>query len=95
MVPLRAREGGVRERAGHTEAAVDLCRLAGLEAVGVIAELVEGGETVEGKGELGGEVGMMRRDACLAFGKRFGIRCVTIEGLVGYLEKGEKGLAPR
>ncbi|MFL0460580.1 3,4-dihydroxy-2-butanone-4-phosphate synthase [Kytococcus sedentarius] len=40
VVPLRARDGGVLERAGHTEAAVDLCRLAGLEPVGAIAELV-------------------------------------------------------
>lgn len=40
IVPLRARAGGVLERAGHTEAAVDLCRLAGLEPVGAIAELV-------------------------------------------------------
>jgi len=40
VFPLRAREGGVLVRAGHTEAAVDLCRLAGLSPVGVIAELV-------------------------------------------------------
>jgi 3,4-dihydroxy 2-butanone 4-phosphate synthase/GTP cyclohydrolase II len=41
MFPLRARDGGVLERPGHTEAAVDLCRLAGLPPVGVISELVE------------------------------------------------------
>ena len=40
IFPLRAVNGGVRERPGHTEAAVDLCRLAGLEPVGVIAEVV-------------------------------------------------------
>jgi 3,4-dihydroxy 2-butanone 4-phosphate synthase/GTP cyclohydrolase II len=40
MLPLRAVEGGILERPGHTEASVDLCRLAGLEPVGVIAELV-------------------------------------------------------
>ena len=40
VFPLRARDGGVLQRAGHTEAAVDLCRLAGLAPVGVIAELV-------------------------------------------------------
>ena len=40
ILPLRAREGGVLERPGHTEAAVDLCRLAGLAPVAVIAELV-------------------------------------------------------
>jgi len=41
VFPLRARPGGVLERPGHTEAAVDLCTLAGLAPVGVIAELVE------------------------------------------------------
>jgi len=41
IFPLRARSGGVLERPGHTEAAVDLCRLAGLPPVGVISELVE------------------------------------------------------
>jgi 3,4-dihydroxy 2-butanone 4-phosphate synthase / GTP cyclohydrolase II len=41
VFPLRARAGGVRERRGHTEAAVDLCRLAGLPPVGVLAEVVE------------------------------------------------------
>jgi 3,4-dihydroxy 2-butanone 4-phosphate synthase / GTP cyclohydrolase II len=40
VFPLRARPGGVLERAGHTEAAVDLCRLAGLPPVGVIAEVI-------------------------------------------------------
>lgn len=88
VVPLQARDGGVRVRAGHTEAAVDFCRLAGLEPVGVIAELVEEGEVVEGKGELAGDVGMMRRDGCLKFAKRFGLCCVTIEDLVSYLEAG-------
>jgi 3,4-dihydroxy 2-butanone 4-phosphate synthase/GTP cyclohydrolase II len=41
VFPLRARAGGVLERRGHTEAAVDLCRLAGLPPVGVLAEVVE------------------------------------------------------
>ena len=41
VVPLRARHGGVLIRAGHTEAAVDLCRLAGLAPVGAIAEIIE------------------------------------------------------
>jgi len=40
VVPLRARQGGVLVRGGHTEAAVDLCRLAGLSPVGAIGELV-------------------------------------------------------
>jgi 3,4-dihydroxy 2-butanone 4-phosphate synthase / GTP cyclohydrolase II len=41
VLPLRARPGGVLERRGHTEAAVDLCRLAGLPPVGVLAEVVD------------------------------------------------------
>jgi 3,4-dihydroxy 2-butanone 4-phosphate synthase len=44
VAPLQAKKGGVRERPGHTEAAVELCRLAGLEEVGAIAELVEEGQ---------------------------------------------------
>ena len=48
VFPLRAREGGVRERKGHTEAAVEFCRLAGKKKVGVICELVnDGTEEVE------------------------------------------------
>ncbi|TKX18180.1 3,4-dihydroxy-2-butanone 4-phosphate synthase [Elsinoe australis] len=90
VVPLRAKKGGVRERQGHTEAAVEFARLAGLaeeEQVGVIAELVEGDEE-ERTAERGG-TGMMRRDECLAFGKRFGIPVVTIEDLVRWLGEEE------
>lgn len=89
IIPLQARAGGVRERKGHTEAAVDFCRLAGKAQAGVIAELVESGETVEGVAEIGGDNGMMRRDACLAFGKRWGIKVCTIEDMVDYLETTE------
>ncbi|KAK6432988.1 3,4-dihydroxy 2-butanone 4-phosphate synthase [Oleoguttula sp. CCFEE 5521] len=91
VVPLQAREGGVRVRAGHTEAAVEFCQLAGMEPVGVIAELVEEGEVLEGKGALGGEIGMMRRDSCLRFARRYGLCCVSIDGLVKYLDGGGKG----
>ncbi|KAL8971536.1 MAG: hypothetical protein Q9197_003219 [Variospora fuerteventurae] len=73
VFPLQAREGGIRERKGHTEAAVSFCRLAGKAPVGVICELVEDGEEVEGRAErIGG--GMMRRDACLKFGRRWGLK---------------------
>ena len=94
VVPLQAKVGGVRERAGHTEAAVDFCRLIGEkdeEAVGVIAELVEDGLEIEGKGELGGSVGMLGRDGCLAFAKRWGLVCVTVEKLIEYLEGRDAG----
>lgn len=89
IIPLRARPGGVRERTGHTEAAVELCRLAGKPPVGVIAELVEEGDATEGIAEIGGNNGMMRRDACLRFGKKWGIKVCTIEDLVEYVEKVE------
>jgi 3,4-dihydroxy 2-butanone 4-phosphate synthase len=74
IFPLRAVNGGVRERPGHTEAAVDLCRLAGLEAVGVIAEVVyDDGE-------------MMRLDGLRAFAAEHGCPLISIEDLVAYLE---------
>jgi 3,4-dihydroxy 2-butanone 4-phosphate synthase len=88
VLPLQAREGGVRVRRGHTEAAVDLCRLAGKQPVGVICELITDGEEVAGKAERSGG-GMMRRDECLAFGKEWGIRVCTIEDLVAYIEGNE------
>ena len=74
IFPLRAVNGGVRERPGHTEAAVDLCRLAGLEPVGVIAEVVyDDGE-------------MMRLDGLRAFAAEHGCPLISIEDLVAYLE---------
>ncbi len=85
MFPLRARDGGVRERRGHTEATVEFCRLAGKRLVGVLCELVDGGREVDGKTERKG-AGMLRRDGCLRFGRRWGIRVCTIEQLVEYVE---------
>jgi 3,4-dihydroxy-2-butanone 4-phosphate synthase len=74
IFPLRAVDGGVRERPGHTEAAVDLCRLAGLEAVAVIAEVVyDDGE-------------MMRLDGLRAFAAEHGCPLISIQDLVAYLE---------
>jgi 3,4-dihydroxy-2-butanone 4-phosphate synthase len=76
IFPLRAVNGGVRERPGHTEAAVDLCRLAGLEPVGVIAEVVyDDGE-------------MMRLDGLRTFAAEHGCPLISIEDLVAYLEAG-------
>lgn len=86
VFPLRARDGGVRERKGHTEAAVEFCRLAGKRPAGVICELVEDGEEVEGLAERR-EGGMMRRDGCLKFGKKWGLKVCTIEDLVDYVDK--------
>ncbi|PIG81143.1 hypothetical protein AARAC_007908 [Aspergillus arachidicola] len=89
IIPLQARSGGVRERRGHTEAAVEFCRLTGKVQAGVIAELVEDGELVPGVPEISGNNGMMRRDGCLKFGKKWGIKVCTIEDLVEYVEKTE------
>jgi 3,4-dihydroxy 2-butanone 4-phosphate synthase len=89
IIPLQAKSGGVRERKGHTEAATEFCRLTGKVQAGVIAELVEDGEIAPGIPEIGGNNGMMRRDGCLKFGKKWGIKVCTIEDLVEYLEKTE------
>ncbi|KAI9775539.1 MAG: 3,4-dihydroxy 2-butanone 4-phosphate synthase [Candelina submexicana] len=88
VFPLRARDGGVRERSGHTEAAIDFCCLSGKSMAGVICELVEDGEQVPGKAERK-DGGMMRSDGCLKFGKRWGLKVCTIDDLVDYLERQE------
>lgn len=89
IVPLRAREGLVRRRFGHTEAGVELCRLAGKEPAAVICEMVVDGEpAANGKPEMVG-ARMMRRDDCLEFGRRWGIRVCTIEDMVAYVEERE------
>jgi 3,4-dihydroxy 2-butanone 4-phosphate synthase/3,4-dihydroxy 2-butanone 4-phosphate synthase/GTP cyclohydrolase II len=76
IFPLRAVDGGVRERPGHTEASVDLCRLAGLEPVAVIAEVVhDDGE-------------MMRLDGLRSFAAEHGCPLISIQDLVAYLDAG-------
>jgi len=73
ILPLRAVDGGVRERAGHTEAAVDLMKLAGLPPVGAIGEVVaEDGS-------------MMRLPGLLEMGQREGVPVITIEQLIAHL----------
>jgi len=75
ILPLRAVEGGVRERDGHTEAAVDLLKLAGMTPVGAIAEIVaDDGE-------------MMRLPGLIELGQREGVLVVTIEALIDYLQE--------
>ena len=90
ILPLQARPGGVLERTGHTEAAVEFCRLAGKSQVGAICEMVEDGEEVPGQAIMK-EPGMMRRDACLEFGKKWGLKVCTIADLVEYVKQ-EKGM---
>lgn len=76
IVPLRAVEGGVRSRPGHTEAAVELMQLAGLSPVGVIGELVE-------------DSGEMRRlPSLIAFGEQHDLPLITIADLIDYLDAG-------
>ncbi|KAF2400764.1 3,4-dihydroxy-2-butanone 4-phosphate synthase [Trichodelitschia bisporula] len=88
VLPLQAREGGVRVRQGHTEAGIELCRLAGKRPAALLCEMVLDGQAVPGRAEMVGG-GMMRRDDCLAFGKQFGLRVCTIEDMVEYVERTE------
>ena len=74
VLPLRAVDGGVQERPGHTEAAVDLMRLAGLQPVGVIAEVVdEDGD-------------MMRMPGLEKLAERENMPLTTVAALIDYLE---------
>ncbi|KAK5259975.1 3,4-dihydroxy 2-butanone 4-phosphate synthase [Exophiala xenobiotica] len=52
VFPLKARDGGVLERTGHTEAAVEFCRLAGKAPAGVICEMVDDGEQMQGQAAM-------------------------------------------
>jgi 3,4-dihydroxy 2-butanone 4-phosphate synthase/GTP cyclohydrolase II len=75
ILPLRALDGGVRSRAGHTEATIDLLKLAELIPVGAIGEIVaENGE-------------MMRLPELIRFGEEHGLPVVTIEALIDYLQE--------
>ncbi len=89
VFPLRARAGGVRERKGHTEAALEFCRLANVGEVAVICELVEDGEDDALDRPQRAKAGMMRRDGCLLFARKWGLRVCTIEALVDCLDRSE------
>ncbi len=78
VFPLIAREGGVLMRSGHTEAAVDLCRLAGQPPVGVICELVNDDGTVM----MGPQID--------AFAEKHGIPKISVADLIGYRQAREK-----
>jgi len=79
MVPLRAREGGVLTRRGHTETAVDLCKLTGQPPAGVLCEIVNDDE----------QGTMARRDDCRAFADRWGVKLITVEMLAQWRRKTE------
>jgi 3,4-dihydroxy 2-butanone 4-phosphate synthase/GTP cyclohydrolase II len=78
VFPLRALDGGVLRRAGHTEAVVDLCRLAGLTPAGVLCEIMK-------------EDGSMARVPDLfAIARRFGLKMITVRDLIEYRMQREK-----
>ena len=77
MFPLEARAGGVLRRAGHTEATVDLCRLAGLREAGLCCEIMKDDGT------------MARLDDVAAFAKRHGLKMTTIADLIAYRRRVE------
>lgn len=72
IFPLKAMEGGILSRAGHTEAACDLAKLAGLQAAGVICEIMNDDGT------------MARRDDLIKFGEEHNIKVGTIADLIDY-----------
>ena len=76
--PLRARDGGVLVRAGHTEAAVDLCRLAGLTPVGALIEIINPDGT------------MARLPQLMEVAERFDLNITSIEKLIAYRLQKEK-----
>ncbi len=76
--PIRAVEGGVLHRAGHTEAAVDLARLAGLFPAGVLCEIMNEDGT------------MARLPDLIEISKRFGLRIITVASLIQHRRRREK-----
>ena len=82
VFPLQAKEGGVLQRAGHTEAAVDLARMAGLQPAGVICEILHDDGT------------MARLPELMAFKEKHGLKIATIEDLIAYRRKNEKLIEP-
>jgi 3,4-dihydroxy 2-butanone 4-phosphate synthase/GTP cyclohydrolase II len=78
IVPLRARPGGVRERAGHTEAAIDLVTAAGLRPAAAICEIVD---------ERGD---MMRLPQLVGLGAREGVPVITIAALASWLDAADR-----
>lgn len=77
LFPLVAKKGGVLRRAGHTEATVDLARLAGLRPAGVLCEILDG-------------IGVAGRDRLRAISAEFGLPILSIEALIRYRRRREK-----
>lgn len=80
VVPLRAKDGGVLRRPGHTEAAVDLAKLAGLAPAGAICEIVSERDPGD----------MARVDELREFSREHGLKIITIADLIAYRRRYEK-----
>lgn len=78
IFPLVAKEGGVLKRAGHTEATVDLCKIAGLAPVSVICEIINEDGT------------MSRMDDLEVLAKKYDLKIISIEDLIKYRKKHEE-----
>src|ERR1700726_3060471 len=78
VFPLVAKEGGVLMRSGHTEACVDLCRLAGLPPIGVLAELMNDDGAV------------MRGPQVAAFAERHRLKTISVADLIAYRQARDK-----
>jgi len=78
VFPLLARDGGALVRTGHTEASVDIARLAGLYPAGVICEIMNDDGT------------MARRDDLIAFAQRHGLKIATIADLIAYRRRHDR-----
>jgi len=78
LFPLKSKSGGVLERAGHTEASVDLARLAGANPAGVICEIVND------------DGSMARVDDLIGYGSRHGLKMITIQDLIAYRRRNDR-----
>jgi 3,4-dihydroxy 2-butanone 4-phosphate synthase/GTP cyclohydrolase II len=79
ILPLEAREGGVLKRAGHTEATVDLARMAGLYPAGILCEIVDDKK-----------MGMARTDELKGFAAEHGLHLISIAQMIRYRRQHEK-----
>ena len=78
VFPLIAKQGGVLERVGHTEASIDLMKMAGLKPAGVICEIVKD------------DGSMARRDDLAEFAKKYNMKFITVAQIISYRLKNEK-----
>ena len=82
VIPLRADSGGVLKRAGHTEAAVDLCKLSGVKPVAIGVEII------------GDDGEMMRLDRLVPYAEKHGLKIITISDLIEHRRRTESLIEP-